>query len=253
MKVALVLTGYLRNWDFNYPYIKKEILDKYNPDVYITSYTYSRHYWHSDPEFVDVSKSIEIYKPKNYIFREVETCPSFNFKENGRERIGREYSIQQLQGWHTNYLALTLFNPDDYDIIIKLRTDIALKNFNINSDFELVVPGWKVHPGPCQPSEALVDYFAYGNSECMKKYFELHSKMQEMYDKDIADISLGETLLKDYVDHFIGIERIRFDLETDWNLRGEIWETDKVQLYRENAPEWVCCYNSNHWDGCVDP
>ena len=35
LKVALILTGFMRNWDFNYPFIKKEILDTYDPDVYI--------------------------------------------------------------------------------------------------------------------------------------------------------------------------------------------------------------------------
>jgi hypothetical protein len=246
MKVALVLTGYMRNWDFNFPYIKKEIIDSYNPDIFISSYTYSKFYWHSDPESVDIKKIIETYKPKNYIFREQETCPKFNFKENGRERIGREYSIQQLQGWHTNYLSLELFDPKNYDIIIKLRTDIALKDFEIDSSLKLVIPGWKIHPGPCDPNDALVDYFAYGNSEYMKKYFELYSKIQEMYDDDLADISLGETLLKDYVDNYIGLENVHFDLKTDWNLRGGIWETQKVLNFLEFAPESVCVYNSNH-------
>jgi hypothetical protein len=246
MKVALVLTGYMRNWDFNFSYIKKEIIDPYNPDIFISSYTYSKFYWHSNSEPVNIKKVIGTYKPKNYIFREQETCPEFKFKENGRERIGREYSIQQLQGWYTNYLSLELFDLKNYDIIIKLRTDIALKDFEIDSSLKLVIPGWKIHPGSCDPNDALVDYFAYGDSEYMKKYFELYSKMQEMYDNNLADISLGETLLKDYVDNYIGLENVHFDLKTDWNLRGEIWETDKVEEFKKIAPHFVCTYNSNH-------
>lgn len=239
MKVALVLTGYMRNWQFNFPYINKEIIERYNPDVFITSYTYSKLYWHSEAEKVDIQKVIDTYKPKNFLFRDKETCPKFNFKENGREKIGREYSIQQLYGWYTNYLALSLFNPEDYGIIIKLRTDIALNNFNIIDNLNLVVPAWKIHPGSCEPKESLIDYFAYGNANCMKKYFELYIKMQEMYDKDIADISLGETLLKDYVDHYIGTDNLSFDSETDWNLRGEIWETDKQKEFLKYNPSLV--------------
>jgi hypothetical protein len=246
MKVALVLTGYMRNWDFNFPYIKKEIIDSYNPDIFISSYTYSKFYWHSNPEKVNINKVIDTLKPKNFLFRDKETCPEFKFKKNGRECIGREYSYQQLYGWYTNFLSLSLFNPDDYDVIIKLRTDIALKNFNIIKNSSLIIPAWRIHPGSCEPDVALIDYFAYGNAECMKKYFELYSKMQEMNNNDIADISLGEILLKDYVSHYIGLDKLIFDYKTDWNLRGEIWETDKVEEFKKVAPHFVCNHNSNH-------
>lgn len=246
MKIALILTGYMRNWYYNYPYIQKEILDVYKPDVYISSYNYTKFYWHSTSVPVDTEKVIDTLNPKNFLFRDSETCPEFNFKENHKECIGREYSYQQLYGWYTNYLSLNLFNPDDYDIIIKLRTDIALRNFKIDFNSSLVIPAWKIHPGSCDPDVALIDYFAYGNSECMKKYFELYSKMQEMHDLNIADISLGEMLLKDYVENYIGLDKLTFDYETDWNLRGEIWETDKVEEFKKVAPNFVCNYNSNH-------
>jgi hypothetical protein len=246
MKVALILTGYMRNWDFNFQYIKKEILDKYNPDVYISSYTYSKTYWHSDPEEIDITKVIDVLKPKNFLFRDRETCPKFKFKDQGRECIGREYSYRQLYGWYTNFLSLSLFNPQEYDIIIKLRTDIALKNFTIISNAKIVIPAWKIHPGPCEPNVSLIDYFAYGNSKCMKKYFKLYCKMQEMHNNDTGDISLGETLLKDYMSQYIGIDKLVFDYKTDWNLRGEIWETDKVKKLQKIAPHLVYIHNSNH-------
>lgn len=246
MKIALVLTGFMRNWEYNYSFIKKEILNEYNPDVYITSYNYSKFYYHSHPEDIDTNKVIKIYNPKNFIFRKEETCPPFNFRSNRKECIGREYSYRQLYGWYTNYLALNLFNFNDYDIIIKLRTDIALKNFNINFNKNFVIPQWKIHPGPCEPEDSLIDYFAYGDSRNMKKYFELYSKMQEMHDNNTADISLGETLLKDYVENYIGLENLSFDYETDWNLRGEIWETDKVKEFLIHAPHFVCDYSSIH-------
>ena len=72
LKVALILTGFMRNWDFNYPFIKKEILDTYDPDVYISSYTYSQLYTH--PEYksadvpIDIEKVVDTYKPTNYLF-----------------------------------------------------------------------------------------------------------------------------------------------------------------------------------------
>ena len=34
MKVALCLTGHFRTFDYVFPYLKKNILDVYNPDVF---------------------------------------------------------------------------------------------------------------------------------------------------------------------------------------------------------------------------
>lgn len=239
MKVALVLTGYMRNWKVHFPYIKENIIEKYNPDIFITSYSYSQEHWRSEFINVDVKEVINTYKPKNYIFRDEETCPEFNFKENGREKNEREWSIRQLKGWYTNYLALSLFNLDDYDVIIKSRTDLGVKNFNIDISKELVIPAWKVHPGPCEPNESYIDYFAYGNSECMKKYFELHSKMQELYNKDLTDISIGELLIYDYIEHHIGHEKVTLDYTMDWLLReAKMWATEQQAWYAEFNPRF---------------
>jgi hypothetical protein len=221
MKVSLVLVGYMRNWEYNFPTIQNEIINRYNPDVYISSYTYSKMYWNTDSEEVDIQKVIDAHKPKNYIFRKEETCPHINFQDNGSESIGREYSILQMHGWYTHKLALDLFNFEDYDIIIKLRTDIGLSNFKIIESKPLVIPAWKYHPGPCKASQAYVDYFAYGNHELMKKYFCLYDKLEEMHHHGI-DISLGETLLKNYIDTYV-TENVYQDSEVDWILRGTRW------------------------------
>jgi hypothetical protein len=230
MKVALVLTGFMRNWKNNIDSVFSNIILPYCPDVYISSYSYSKMYWNSDPISVDLNEVIKTYDPKNYIFREKETCPKFNFKSNRKECIGREYSIRQLYGWYTNYLALNLFDFDNYDIIIKLRTDISIKNFKIISTKPLVIPDWKYYPGPCSPRESYVDYIAYGNSKYMKEYFNLYYKIQEMHDKNIADISLGETLLKEYLDYYV-TKDVFLDKDTDWNIRGEMWASEKAVIF----------------------
>lgn len=229
MKVSLVLTGFMRNWEYNYPMVKEQILDQYNPDVYITSYTYSKNYWINNPEEVDVQKVIDTYNPKNYIFRESETCPEINFIDNGSESIGRNYSILQTYGWYTQKLVLNLFNFDDYDIIIKLRTDIGLSNFKIIQSKPLVIPEWKYHPGPCKASQAYVDYFAYGNPKMMKGYFSLYDKLEEMNRMGI-DVSLGETLLKNYIDTYV-TDEVYKDTEVDWILRGDRWASQLGTIF----------------------
>jgi hypothetical protein len=214
----------MRNWKFNVPFIQEEIIQKYNPDVFISSYTYSKLYWNSEEELLDIQEVIDTYQPKNYIFRSDESIPEFSFKDNRRECIGRDYSIRQLQGWYTNSLVLNLFDFNKYDFIIKLRTDIGVKNFNIQKQ-KLVIPAWKYHPGPCDAESSYVDYLAYGVPEAMKTYFNLYNKMQQMHDENLADISLGETLLKEYLD--LNKLQVTLDHDIDWILRGEKWASEK--------------------------
>jgi hypothetical protein len=230
MKVALVFTGFMRNWKQNIDNIFLNIINPYSPDIYISSYTHSKLYWNSNPIPVNCDEIIEIYKPVNYIFRENESCPKFDFKSNRKECIGREYSIRQLYGWYTNYLALNLFDFDNYDIIIKLRTDVSIRNFKIIPQKPLVIPDWKYHPGPCSPKDSYIDYIAYGNSKYMKEYFNLYSKIQEMHDKNIADISLGETLLKEYLDYYV-TKDVFLDKDIDWNIRGEMWASERRVIF----------------------
>jgi len=219
MRTALILTGFMRNWKDNIQNIFENIIFPYLPDVYITSYTYSQLYWGEGKVKINPDEIINIYNPKKYIFRDTETCPDFNFKSDKTEKLGREYSIRQLYGWYTHYLALDLFDFNDYDLIIKLRTDISVYNFKLDYSKELVIPSWKYHPGSCSPENSFVDYIAYGNPNCMIGYFKLYEKMKEMYDNNIADISLGETLLKKYLDYYV-TTNVFLDSLIDWSLRG---------------------------------
>lgn len=237
MKVALLLTGYMRNWETHCPNIMKNIIERYSADVYISSYTYSELYKGSGIVSVDTDKLLEIYRPKKYIFREKETLPEFNFKDCKYELNGREWSYRILRQWYCIYLSLSLFNPEDYDIIIKCRSDFSTRNFNIKLNNDIIIPAWKVHPGPCEPEHSYIDYFAHGKGVWMKKYFQLYEKAQEIYDNNWGDISLGETLIKSYLDRYVGKEHISLDYDMDWMLRTEMWASEQRTLYKKLCPE----------------
>ncbi len=231
MKIALLLTGYMRNWETHFPNINEQILKKYNPDIFISSYSYSELYQGSEIINVDVKSVLDTYKPKSFIFREKETLPEFNFKNNGLEINGREWSYRILKQWYCIYLGLKLFDAQEYDIIIKCRNDFSTKNFSIDENLSLVIPAWKVHPGPCEINESYVDYFAYGKSKYMQKFLALYEKVQEIHDNDWGDISLGETLIRSYVDRYIGQKYVTLDYDIDWKLRDEIWASEYKKIY----------------------
>lgn len=239
MRVALLLTGYMRNWEDHFPNIQKNIIEKYKADVYISSYSYSELYMGSEIVQIDTKKVIDTYKPKEYLFRDIETLPPFNFKEGGLEISGREWSYRILRQWYTNYLGLRLFNPRDYDTVIKCRGDFSIKNFRLQTDKDLVLPAWKVHPGPCSPEDSYVDYFAHGNGYWMKKYLKLYERTKEMHDNDWGDVSLGETLIKSYIDRYIGSEHITLDYDMNWKMRDEPWMSEIQNLYKRYEPTKV--------------
>jgi hypothetical protein len=239
VKIALFLTGYMRNWEEHFPNIQTNIIERYNTDVYISSYSYSELYMGSGMVQIDTKKVIDTYKPKEYLFRDIETLPPFNFKEGGLEISGREWSYRILRQWYTNYLGLRLFNPRDYDTVIKCRGDFSIKNFRLQTDKDLVLPAWKVHPGPCSPEDSYVDYFAHGNGYWMKKYLKLYERTKEMHDNDWGDVSLGETLIKSYIDRYIGSEHITLDYNMDWKMRDEPWMSEVQKIYKKYEPTKV--------------
>ena len=230
------MTGYMRNWEKHLPNIKSNIIDKYSADVYITSYNYSELYMGSGVVDVDTDSLIREYQPKNYLFRDKETLPEFEFKSDGLEMNGREWSYRILKQWYCIYLGLSLFDPEDYDVVVKCRSDFSTKNFNIK-DGDIVIPAWKVHPGPCEPEDSYVDYFAHGKGYWMKKYFKFYEKIKEMHDNDWGDVSLGETLIKSYIDRYIGKDHIKFDYDMDWMLRNEMWASDYRRLFEIGDPD----------------
>ena len=76
----------------------------------------------------------------------------------------------------------------------------------------------------------------------MKKYFEMYCKLQEMHDNNWADISVSETLIKYYVDRYIGSGVITFDTDMDTKIRNERWGIDNgkefpVDMYGDKYPQ----------------
>lgn len=250
MKVALILTGHMRDWEDFFPTIKKEILDKYNPDVYISSFNHDldsiREYESEEDRIIDdrendlnyfnPEKIISHYRPKKYIFRDDNYQLDFNFNNIVIERCPVEYSKRNILSWHTLYLSLDIIDLNEYDIIIRARPDVYVKNINLKTDKKLVFPDLCIDPGPCTISEGLFPYFAYGNAEYMRKYLSAYTKMQEMHSRGLTDISVREMSLMGYVKNYIGLENIFIDEEIEWKYKDTEWSSDlnKMQFVIEN-------------------
>ena len=249
MKVALILTGYMRNWEEHYPNIKKNIIDKYKPNIFICSYDHSQHSIGKEIVPIDTQKVIDTYKPKKYIFRSQEDTKYFDLIDGKNEKIGREWSERTIRSWYNIYRSLKLFRPSAYDVILRIRCDLSVENFEIDSSKNLVIPAHKVHPGPCEPEDSFIEHFAYGKPEYMKKYLSMYEKLESLHHEN-CDISVGEVILKDYIEKYIGLENVSLDYNVDWKTRDELWASEVQKICLDNVPEFAIQAPSTEKDEC---
>ena len=134
MKIALCLSGFYNNTgdsnagESGHEYLKKTIIDKYNPDVFIHSWEPQRKGYISDK-----------YKPTNSVFES-----NFDFKEMFKdegitnERFDRGFDrkntifknckIENMASFlYSRKRAIELTQSDRYDIIITTRFDIGFR------------------------------------------------------------------------------------------------------------------------------
>jgi hypothetical protein len=211
MKVALLLTGFTRSYDSTYPYLKEHILDKYDVDIYISSWLesqmISKHEIqpinHIDVldlygkrikkcEFLDLSEyNQNRFPPIQFLDRSDDV-----FKVNPRAIEHGTYWVERLRDqWYTVQRGFEMIdNPQDYDLIMRLRFDVALlkidllnKNFVIPKD----IGGWSYS-----------DHFAYGKYDEMKKYCTMFDHIETMYYNYNIDISHAIEMIQFYMEEY---------------------------------------------------
>ena len=173
MRVALLLSGEIRNWEDPYKSLYNNILVKYNPDIFIN------YNWESDIE-MNVGKINEIWAPKELVFDKYRNDyynVLFNSNtgnkapETNRDSVFKMwYGISKANKLKSDYEVANGFK---YDFVIRSRFDLEytqpleLKNFN-----DITIPiGWD-HRGGYN------DTFAYGSSEAMDYYASLFNNLQ---------------------------------------------------------------------------
>jgi hypothetical protein len=207
MKVALCISGHTRTFEDCFPNIKKYILDKYNPDVFISTWT-DKGYWSrgskgfNDSEKADINKVIVLYNP---VTIDVEDYSKFeeNFKllskffENKLYQewvrpiniISMWYKIWKCNKIKENYMDENFVY---YDLVIRIRFDILF-------DKELPFINNKIlvyhNVGD---SDLIGDSFFMGNNKQMNKMCALYENLTKIKCKLYAHFIIKEWLLKNF-------------------------------------------------------
>lgn len=234
MKIALILSGQFREAKHCYKGFKENILDIYNPDIFISTWTNPLNItpagWYGNYQKDDCSLQdiIEMYNPKSIELETFDNDDYQTFKKMGDKldsKINYETRSSNVNAmWYKRHRANLLrkqfeeLNNFKYDVVISSRFDLEILeplSFELKGS-ELLIPigfDW------CQ---GISDLFAVGNSDTMNEYFDVYNLM-EYYrlEKDVH--ACPESVMKYHVYHK-KFELNRFLLKC--RLRGSnVWES----------------------------
>jgi len=233
MKVALILSGQFREAKHCYKGFKENILDIYNPDVFISTWINSSNItpsgWFGNYQKDDctISEIIQMYNPKSVdleSFDDENYQPFKKIADKLDSKINHKTKTINVNAmWYKRYRANLLRNQFEklnnfkYDVVISSRFDLEILEpltFHLDKDQLLIPIGFDWCNG-------LSDLFALGNSDTMNEYFDVINKI-EYYrlEKEISETP--ELIMKYHVQHK-NIELNRFLLK--FRLRGSnVWE-----------------------------
>jgi uridine kinase len=200
MRVALLISGYLRTFKVNIPLIKSKILDSFdNVDVYI-HITKNEHrddrYFnisgdHDDLDYINnILNPVCIIQEDNILFSDNKT------KNNLLNLWIKYYKLNKIKSVNESINGA-------YDMVIKYRPDLNIISDDIfNEDISkdiIYIPRYtmidksKLHN---KNDNYICDIFAYGNSHMMDKYFNIYDNI-----KDISgdDGYISETIMYNYL------------------------------------------------------
>jgi hypothetical protein len=188
MKIAICLSGLIRNFENTFPRFKKYIMDTYEPDIFFYGYPNNNGLDYCN------KKLIELYKPKKHIIQEYNSdlrkkiCEDETKFKNTRSETKINNLISQLYNIHNCDLLRQQYEAENnfkYDIVLRCRTDVFF--FKSFEDHELTMAraGFVLIPTEWDfkniSTICVSDSFAMTNSKSMSKYANLYNKYEKYY------------------------------------------------------------------------
>jgi len=241
MKTALLLAGHFREILYCYPSLKEQIIDVYNPDIFISCWNPGADFSSSINAYTQKLKDtatihdiIEILKPK-FIKSEDFNSPYVDSIKNRAWNLdvygpmtGETNPVSIFCMWYKIQSASKLMQDyeelvgEKYDLVIKGRFDINIHDPLIIQEDQNVIsipPGYDWKKG-------VNDIFAYGGRDAMVHYCNMFDFLESYIIYDGVFFH-AETLLKHHLfNSEFGVERpdIRISLRSN-----NVWEHEIVQ------------------------
>lgn len=215
----------MRNADEVFPLFKSNLLDRYDVDVFISTWD-SPNVYNLIKLFNPIAVDIEDYTIQfTKKFKDIVKEDEFKLETNANLVSAcamwyKTMKVNQLMINHSKWFG-------EYDIVIKTRPDIRIEQpiefINPNSNTIYIPRGWDW-------SEGIGDLMAYGNVKTMNDYCTLFYEFKSII-KEMHKIN-PERILKTYLEKFdeIKIERPEIDLTLrDINIKTTYWFSNQKQ------------------------
>lgn len=237
MRVALLLPGQIRQAQEIFPYIKSRVIDKFNADVFISTWNPSKEIknsLHAEswflPDSMSINEVLESFLPKMFITNEYESSGIRHIIEKayayGRfaPSTGELNPASVFLMWYKIKQSFSIMKEyenligEKYDYVIKGRFDLKIHNdiiLDANLNTICIPPGYDWKNG-------VNDVFAWGGRDAMEWYCSLFDHIEE----HILTIGMlhSETILKQH----LKISEFNLDRPNlKVSLRGNnVWEIE---------------------------
>jgi len=214
-KVALCISGQPRSVEEGFPYIKKYFLEKYNPDVFLHSwydkekvgkkFDFSIEYNRNDfwREGID-RRLLDLYNPKKYV---IEKPKEFDLSRlmHGNFEMLNPYNVSSM--FYTIFRSNSLKKEYElennflYDVVIRIRTDLEIKTFNldlnnINTEaIHAIRIGHTLNVSPFKDSNIINDQLNFGGSKQMDIFSDVYNNLEKYLNEDKLPSMVGERVL----------------------------------------------------------
>jgi hypothetical protein len=190
MKIAVCISGQYRAYKQGYEYLKRNLLDHYDCDIFIHSWINDEVYPHEDV--------IKLYQPKRFLFERPFT------KELGYDEI---FTNVPGAGWYPPTATISMFYSmfqsllkkneealvtSHYDWVIRTRFDYALNReipFGLVHTNKIYIPSCRMTP----LRDFGNDQFAFGSDSIMTDYMSTYLYLRSYYDAGVQLI--GEDMM----------------------------------------------------------
>ena len=207
MKVALLISGYLRNYQENINFIKEEIINKFvNVDVYL----HITNNENLEDKYLNQIDESDLNYLK-HLLNPITTIVEDNMFYNENKKINnvinhwsKLYKLNEIKKINEN------LSGKEYDLVIRLRPDLLITSTNF-FHFEkkcLFIPEDSKIDKPKleNPMDNYIcDAFAFGDSKIMNEYFNIYKDVQNLID---LHGTCPETLLYEY----LNLKKIQYQL-----------------------------------------
>ncbi len=238
MKVAVILTGHCRDYEKSFSFLETNVLKKYDCDLYINTWDVNQHSVNTGQignfnlplHLVDTDALLKNYQSnlvnyniecwENYMKNRFPNIsfldrPNDVFKVNERAIYHGSFWVERLrdQWWMIQKGWSLIENPQQYDVIFRVRFDLQLNHIQFKKA-KFVVPKSEVEFYKIGTHWS--DHMAYGEPDSMQKYCNMFDHIETMYKDHNIDISHAEAMSEFYMRNFASPSEVFIDLDIDY-------------------------------------